>query len=654
MSAELVRRLRPGVCLLAACLLLLATAGGAADADDHTPPQVQPAPAEAAPAKAPSPKDGSAETLALQKLVDAVRPEVARLRGLPWKHDVAVRVLSRDDLRAYMKAGLARDVTPAEWIRDDRIVRRLGMLRDDENLQDLVLLMLQEMVAGAYDPKTKELVLTAGFDGEGNLPTLVHELTHALEDQHFDLQALEKPYREDDPDRVFAIRCLFEGSAEWTRRRFQDLHPKAAAAYFQQRDQNKDAEAGQRRVFQRVPAHMLLSTLLHYRVGPVFVAQAVGADYPAGMHKLMADPPVSEEQILDPSKWLGPARDYPRKVVWGADIPAAFGKGWKKLDEHSVGEIDLAVYLDYFLGDKKGRLNLRTMSLGTYVDTLARRAAHGWDAGRALYVENGEGKIAVVEAFAFDSVADADDAARILGAALREANGAAWKGAGWVAAEDVSDHKAYDYVGAHGPGRILQRGREVLLLDGVPKGRFDAAWTALEKTTFTQDARDRGDDQADPFAGLDAVDPARGLGLKLPGADWEAIEGGRVPQVFAQARKGRVKVEFIVLDQGTTQAGLPRVGRMFLGKLFDPAQVTKTTAMGLDGIQHPLPAPEGWSRSIHIVSDAARSFAFLVEGPTDDLAASRLEVRRMLDGLPPIGAAATLPPPAGLRSLPGI
>ncbi len=644
MHAPIVR-----LVLLATCLCVLGPAHRAA-ADDAPPP---------APVKPPAAPQGGtpstrAEAAALKKLVDEVRPEVARLRGLPWKHDVAVRVLSREDLRAYMKAGLARDVTPAEWARDDRIVRRLGMLRDDEHLQDLVQLMLQEMVAGAYDPKTKELVLTAGFDGQGNLPTLVHELTHALEDQHFDLQALEKPYRDDDPDRVFAIRCLFEGSAEWTRRKFQDLHPKAAMAYFQQRGRNKVAAEGQRRVFQRVPAHLLLTTLLHYRVGPVFVAQAVGADYPGGMRRLMADPPLSEEQILHPAKWLGPARDYPRKVAWGADIAAALGKGWKKLDEHSVGEIDLAVYLDYFLGDKKGRLNLRTMGLGTFVDALSRRAASGWDAGRALYVENAEGEIAVVQAFAFDRAADADDAARILGAALREANGKAWKGTGWVTADETVERAQYDYTGKHGHGRILRRGREVLLLDGVADADFETAWAAVEKTTFTQDPRDRGDDDPDPFAGLDVVDYARGLGLALPGTTWEAIEGGRVPQVFAQARKGQVKVEFIVLDEGTTQAGLPRVGRMFLGKLFDPAQVTPTTAMGRTGIQHPLPGREGWHRSIHLVSDAARAYAFIVEGPTEDLAASRAEIRRLLDGLPAPGGPATLPPPAGLRSIPGL
>ena len=48
------------------------------------------------------------------ELVRTMRPVVAELRGLPWKRDVDVEILSRSELRAYMKAGLDRDVTPVD------------------------------------------------------------------------------------------------------------------------------------------------------------------------------------------------------------------------------------------------------------------------------------------------------------------------------------------------------------------------------------------------------------------------------------------------------------------------------------------------------------------------------------------------------------
>lgn len=627
--------------LLAACLVI----AGTAVAEDEAP----------APAKK-TPDRPSAEQLALKKLVDDVCPEVAKLRGLAWKHEVDVRVLSRKELAAWMRAGLERDVKATEWERDDRIVKRLGLLREDQNLRDLVQLMLQEMLAGAYDPRTKQLVLTAGFDGKANIPTLVHELIHALEDQHFDLLSRERPFHRIDPDRQFAIRCVFEGSAEWARRRFEDLRPDAALAYFAQRGKNTAAQAGQRRVLQQVPAHMLLSSLLHYRVGPNFVTHAVGADYAQGMAKLLADPPVSQEQVLHPYKWLGAKRDHPRKVNWRGDVRGALGKAWKRLDEHTMGELDLALYLDYFLGDKQGRLNPRTMGAANYVESMSKRAASGWDAGHRRYFENKDGTIVVAEAYAFDTVEDADDAARVLGAALRKAQGKAWKGAGWVHLHEVREVKRFDYTGKHGRGRILHRDNAVLHLDGVGTADFDLVFRELEKTTFDKDERDQGDDPKDPFDGYEVADHHLGLGLKLPDDTWEAIEGGRTNQVFAHAQKDDMDLEFFVLNTGVSDIGLRGVGRRFLGTLFDPAKATKTTVMHLEGIQHPLPGLPGWTRRIHIVSDAARTYAVIVSGPDAQLAKAKSDIERLLAGMPgPRGSAPTAKgqaPPAGLRSIP--
>lgn len=602
-----------------------------------------------------APANPSAEQIALTKLVDAIRPDVAKLRGLAWKGDVDVRVLSRKELASWVRAGLERDVTPEEWQRDEKLVKRLGLLREEESLQGLVQLVNEEMLAGAYDPRTKQLVLTAGFDGKANLPTLVHELIHALEDQHFDLLKIERPFRRSDPDRQFAIRCIFEGSAEWARRRFEDLRPDAARAYFAQRGKNTAAQAGQRRVLQKVPTHMLLSSLLHYRVGPNFVTHAVGTDYARGMAKLLADPPVTQEQVLHPHKWLGAKRDHPRKVTWRGDVRAALGKGWRRLDEHTMGELDLALYLDYFLGDKQGRLNPRTMGAANYVESMSKRAASGWDAGHRRYYENTDGTIVVAEAYAFDTVEDADDAARVLGAALRKAHGKAWKGAGWVNLHEVREIKRFDYAGKHGRGRILHRDNTVLLLDGVGRADFDLVFRELAKTTFEKDARDQGDDPKDPFEGYEIADHHLGLGLKLPDDTWEATEGGRTNQVFAHAQKGDVDLEFFVINTGVSDIGLRGVGRQFLGKLFDPAKATKTRVMHLEGIQHPLTALPGWTRRIHIVSDAARTYAVIVSGPDTQLAKAQSDIERLLAGMPgPRGPTPTAKgkAPAGLRSLP--
>ena len=602
------------------------------------------------------------EQARIQQAVDDLRPVVAKLRGLEWKRPVKAAVMTREDLRKYMLSELDKETTPEEWDQDTRILQRVGLLKEGEDLKDMVLTMFQSAVAGFYNPKTGNMYVIEGMDVEGQKPTIVHELIHALEDQHYDLDGMEEPHREDDPDRQFAIRCLWEGSAEWARRQYQDMEPDVAKHYYTAQGKNPSA-AAQQAMMQTTPTYMLLSTLLHYRTGPNFVAhQYRKYGYADGMQKLFEDPPTTQEQVLHPHKWLGPNRDYPRKVVWNHDMAAALGEGWKKVDEHSIGELDLAIFLDFFHGDKSGRLNLPDMGFGKFVDKRSNEAARGWDAGRAMFLENADKKIVVFQAFAFDSEKDAEEAGRLLAEALKKAAKDSWKGEGWQKNEEAKGlHMSYDFTNAHGRGRVLIRGQEVLVLDGVPADSFDKAWSCAEATTFEQDTADKGDKAADPFEGYDIVDRRRGLGLKLP-EGWTAQAGGRSPAAFATATKDGVSVTFIVIGQEMSKAGMARIGKMLLGPMFDEKKAQPTSMMGAEGLKHGLPVPPSMHGEMHFAADLARTYVVAVTGPKAAASALADDIQRMMDGMPgPLDTAKAATgdlegegkPPAGLRSIPG-
>jgi hypothetical protein len=626
---------------LAAGLLVLVASPARAE-DDPTPAAVE----QASEAR-------RAATARAQQMVDELMPITARMRGLTWKRPVPVRVFSREELQAYIAEEIKKEVPPEELQRDERILRRLGLVREGQDILELQLLMLREMVAGLYNPDTGEMLVVEGPEGDGQKPTILHELIHALEDQHYDIKAMEKPYRDHDPDRHFAIRCLLEGSAEWARRAYQDAYPDVARTYYAQLRGNEDAAAGQMRVMTTVPAYLMVSSLLHYRAGPNFVTHAVGTDYPGGMQRLLDDPPTTQEHMLHPYKWLGPRRDYPRTVRWCPKLLEAAGEGWRLLDEQTVGELDFAVFIDFFLGDEDGRLNVDTLGAGQFVASMANRAARGWDAGHARYLEGPDEHITVVTAYAFDTARDAAEAADIMGAALRGANGAAWKGLGWQSA-GPDGARSFDYEGLYGRGRILQRGEEVLLLDGA-RGNLDALWAAVTRTTFDVDARDVGGegDAIDPFEGCSVVDHRRGLGLVLP-PGWSAKEGSG-PYRFAQATNGSLEVHFLVLDQEVSFAGLAELGAGVLGPGFREKNASSATVMGGPGLSHPMPRDTGM---LYLGSDAARSYVVLVKGSSAARGAAAIDIQALLDGVPmprPTrrGALPVARPPAGIRSVPG-
>jgi hypothetical protein len=422
----------------------------------------------------------------VRKFVDDLRAEASRIRGLPWKHDVPADLLSRDQMVELFRKELDEEYPPEERQRDDKILRRLGLLQPDEDIVKLTLILMREGVAGLYDPKTKRMYLIEGVSNEGQRPTILHELIHALEDQHFDLRARVEPYEDDNPNRVFAELCIQEGSAEHARALYEKDNPDAAKKAREEEQSMEDLQR-QLTLLREVPAYVILNTALHYDLGPKLVEAYVGRDYPNGMNWLFAHPPTTQEQLIHREKWLGEKRDLERRVVWGGDLVAAAGPGWRKLHEMAVGELDVALFLDYHLGGRKGRVNPIAMSLGLWASAPAMRAASGWDAGRDLFLEKDGLPLAHASAFAFDTPRDATQA----GEAFRDALAALYGAGGFdpkrTEAEGVV---VLDWTTKNGAGRLRVRGDEMLLLDGLPADRFEAVWAVLEKTRFERQPGD--------------------------------------------------------------------------------------------------------------------------------------------------------------------
>ncbi len=72
--------------------------------------------------------------------------------------------------------------------RSEIVLKKFGMLDRDFNLKPFLLALLKEQIEAYYDPKTKTVNLLDWIGIEEQKPVLAHELTHALQDQHTDLE----------------------------------------------------------------------------------------------------------------------------------------------------------------------------------------------------------------------------------------------------------------------------------------------------------------------------------------------------------------------------------------------------------------------------------------------------------------------------------
>src|SRR5207253_8954415 len=104
-----------------------------------------------------------------------------------------------------------KEMPPAEMNGIQASYAALGLIPDTLNLHDLLVALYTEQVAGYYDPETKTFYVVQGTSRETLRPVLAHELVHALQDQHVNLDSLISNNR--DNDRQSAAQAAIEGQA---------------------------------------------------------------------------------------------------------------------------------------------------------------------------------------------------------------------------------------------------------------------------------------------------------------------------------------------------------------------------------------------------------------------------------------------------------
>ena len=350
-----------------------------------TSPSASPPSSPATTPPAPAPTVSPPPELAAQ--IREVESQVPPIRGLEPRQPVQVRLLERSAAARELRAIFERDTPPAEFAAQEGLLKRLGLVPAELDLKALVLELLTVQVLGFYDPKTGQMTVLSRTGKLGPLERVVlaHEYTHALQDQHFDLEELQRD-EATEGDRALARRALVEGDATLLMSRWSARHltPDEAGQLL---DTTNDAE--QRRVLERTPEFLRRQLSFPYAEGAIFVAQLFTRDGWKAVDRAFRDPPESTEQILHAEKYFD--RERPVRVELPA-AEAALGSGWRRTVIDTFGELNVSLWLDVALG--VGRAN---------------RAAAGWAGDRMASYENPGGGWAIAWETAWDSPQEAEE-----------------------------------------------------------------------------------------------------------------------------------------------------------------------------------------------------------------------------------------------------
>jgi hypothetical protein len=306
--------------------------------------RAQSAPPLATPAPAAPP---NAEFL---RAADEVLEQMTHILELPAKEPLKKTIRTRAEIRAYVLHEFEQDKEPEKRYADQKTLEKFGLIPRDFNLDGFLVDLLTEQIAGLYDPKTREFFIADWIPPDQQRLVMSHELTHALQDQHFGLDKWADAAKPND-DAELARHSVLEGSAfaammDW-QFRDEGLSVRSSPDIAPLLKGMMSADLDKKSQMAKAPPFLQDLLLFPYFAGAVFTQQVLksGTGW-ADFQKVFANPPASTQQILHPDLYL---KGVVRAPVTLPDL-ARVMPDWKKLDENIGGEFFLQSLLKQFAG----------------------------------------------------------------------------------------------------------------------------------------------------------------------------------------------------------------------------------------------------------------------------------------------------------------
>lgn len=298
------------------------------------------------------------------KAADDTLAEMSKLLSLPILTPLKKSIRSREEIRAYLLQKMKEDKDAAKRYADQKSMEKFGLLPKDYPLEETLVSVLTEQIAGLYDPGGKEFFIADWTSDADERMVMSHELTHALQDQHFHIEKWTDAAKPDD-DAEFARDAVIEGSAlaAMIDYKLQDLgvnirNAPAIDPALLMGDPESSPELA------KAPKVIQDELMFPYLAGTTFTQQFLKASngWP-DFHRVFENPPVSTQQIMHPDLYLKGVK--PPKIAL-PDTKGAIPSEWKKLDENDMGEFGLLEILKQFLGKERAATLAATWTADRY------------------------------------------------------------------------------------------------------------------------------------------------------------------------------------------------------------------------------------------------------------------------------------------------
>jgi hypothetical protein len=384
--------------------------------------------------------DGLNET-ELDLVVARMMARVETIRGLEFEREVPVEVISRETFRDRGAVGGGEADPVAE-----RLHEAAFLVCEDQTVGEARGEVYGQSVLGYYNG-SHIVIVTDDTDGVRiSRATLAHELTHALQDQHFSLAPAGRSH-----DARLAAQGIVEGDANYVEfayeRRCGDEWECIPPV------ESSGGGGGPGNV------GLYLAVFTPYSEGPELIAALRERGGWAAVNDAFADKPVSTEQVIHPER-------YPDEEPVDVGVPDRSGEAWRRAGEGRSGDTigEGTLYAGLWVNGAIPESNLREGGDDLSPYSYDHPATEGWAGDRVVAYTNGS-----ASGYVFKSTWDSTEDAEQFQAAyvdVIEANGGREVRDGvYRIPENSSFGDAF---------RVVRQNRTVVVVNAPTVGQLDA------------------------------------------------------------------------------------------------------------------------------------------------------------------------------------
>ena len=335
-------------------------------------------PAQPAPAPKPEKKEvehliTAAEARELFRSVDDILKFASQDTQFPIKHPVQKEMRSRAEVEKIMNEKFETDADRIRFERSELVLKKFGLLPREFQLHDFLVKLLAEQVAGFYDEKTKKINLLNWVSLDMQKPVMAHELTHALQDQAFDMEAFRKKHEEiekqgpgKDPnalvrtdDESTCYSAVMEGQAmivlidyilnaeaekEHSPPRTVADMPQVVDIMEAQMQKEKSGE-----LFETAPLLIREELIFPYTYGMKFIRDLlVAGGRDLAFNGVLKRLPRTSREVLEPKEYLAGHLVPPLLLPDMKFLDAQ----WEPFDAGAIGQFDVKVLLKQYADDQ--------------------------------------------------------------------------------------------------------------------------------------------------------------------------------------------------------------------------------------------------------------------------------------------------------------